>query len=354
MQKRYAVLAFTLAVAAAGAQAQQRLPTLDQDMAGPRSQVLVLGSVHLSGLPESFKPDSLKPVLDKLAAFKPDIITVETLPGEQCDLAARHPQIYLPEEIGPYCVDTAPAKAATGLDVPAATAQAHKALKEWPAQPSAAQRRHLAALFLAAGERPSALVQWLQLDAAERKSGDGLDDVLVAQLKKLTNSKNESLLIGSHLAARLGLQRIYNTDDHTGDNLQPDDVKAYGAAIEKAWEGAAAATKEFREEEDKYIKDGDMLALYRVVNSPARLRKFIEVDFGAALRDPSLQRYGRQYVASWEARNLRMVASIRVAFRERPGARVLAIVGSSHKPWFDGLLGQMQGVEIVDAEKALK
>lgn len=354
MQKRFAVLAFTLALAGSPTQAQQRLPVLDQELAGPRSPVLVLGTMHLAGLPESFKPDSLQPVMDRLAAFKPDIIAVETLPGEQCDLVARHPEIYLPEDISPYCASTAEAKAATGLDVPAAAAQVHKTLRNWPAKPSAAQRRQLASLFLAAGERPSALVQWLQLDAAERKAGDGLDDTLVALLRKLASSRNESFLIGSQLAAHLGLQRIYNTDDHTGDNLQPDDVKAYGEAIQKAWAGAPAGMKEFREQEEKLIEAGDMLAVYRLVNSPAMLRKAIAVDFGAALREPSPQHYGRQYVASWEARNLRMVASIRVAFRERPGARVLAIVGSSHKPWYDGLLGQMQGVDIVDAEKIFK
>jgi hypothetical protein len=32
---------------------------------------------------------------------------------------------------------------------------------------------------------------------------------------------------------------------------------------------------------------------------------------------------------------------------------VLCIVGASHKPWFDGLLGQMQGVDVVDVEKVL-
>jgi hypothetical protein len=37
-----------------------------------------------------------------------------------------------------------------------------------------------------------------------------------------------------------------------------------------------------------------------------------------------------------------------------PGARVLAVVGASHKPWFDSWLGQLQGVDIVDVEKVLK
>jgi hypothetical protein len=33
---------------------------------------------------------------------------------------------------------------------------------------------------------------------------------------------------------------------------------------------------------------------------------------------------------------------------------VLAIVGSTHKPWFDSLLGQMQGVDVVDVESVLR
>ncbi|TDR37846.1 hypothetical protein DFR29_12320 [Tahibacter aquaticus] len=354
MYLRCAALGLFLALSAFGAQAQKPLPQLDRKMPGPRTQVLVLGSVHLSQIERTITPELLQPLLARLAAFKPDIITVESLGGEQCDLVARHPTVYLPDNLSPYCVDTAPAKAATGLDVPAAIAEFHQTLKDWPAQPSAVQRRRLAAVFLAAGEHPSALVQWLQLPAGERHAGDGLDAVLVARLEKLAASANESYSIGARLAAQLGLARVYLADDHTGDNVQIGDTEAFGKAMQAAWDAAADNVKANRAREDALAKGDDLLALYRFINRPDVLRKAIDSDFGAALRDPSPQQYGRLYVAGWEARNLRMVASIRVAFGERPGARVLAIVGSSHKPWFDGLLGQMQGVDIVDAEKQLK
>jgi hypothetical protein len=36
-----------------------------------QAQVLVLGSVHLSELPECFNPALLQGVLDRLAAFRP-------------------------------------------------------------------------------------------------------------------------------------------------------------------------------------------------------------------------------------------------------------------------------------------
>jgi pheromone shutdown protein TraB len=74
---------------------------------------------------------------------------------------------------------------------------------------------------------------------------------------------------------------------------------------------------------------------------------------GAALGDGVAPYYGHMYVTGWETRNLRMASNIMATFRERPGARVLVIVGATHKPWLDKILGQMPNVRIVDAEKVL-
>ncbi|HUH90631.1 MAG TPA: DUF5694 domain-containing protein, partial [Lysobacter sp.] len=156
--------------------------------------------------------------------------------------------------------------------------------------------------------------------------------------------------------ARLGLQRVFPVDDHTGDNVAiPDaEVGDYANAIRQAWKSAEAQTQPLREHEDELIKRGDLLALYRYINRPDVRRVQADSDFGAAMREASPGQYAQIYVAGWETRNLRMVANIRAAFREQPGARVLSIVGASHKPWFDSLLGQMQGVDVVDAEKVLQ
>ncbi|QOW20730.1 hypothetical protein INQ41_02310 [Lysobacter ciconiae] len=338
------------------AQAQVDLSALDKDMAGPRAQVLVLGSVHLSEMAKGFQPESLELVLERLAAFKPEIITIEAISGESCDLMARHPTVYGPERISPYCGKTDEARAATGLDVPAAIAAVSKTLADWPTQPGPAARRHLAALFLAANEPTSALTQWLQLAEAERRVGNGLDDALVVRLDKLATSNSEDSQIAARLAARLGLQRVFPVDDHTGDNAAiPDaEVGAYANAIRQAWKSAEAQTQPLRQHEDELKKNGDLLALYRYINRPDVRRVQADSDFGAAMREASPGQYAQIYVAGWETRNLRMVANIRAAFREQPGARVLSIVGASHKPWFDSLLGQMQGVDIVNVETVLR
>jgi hypothetical protein len=340
------------AVACASARAGVDLSVLDKSMAGPRAQVLVLGSVHLSGM-EELQPGALDPVLERLAAFKPDVITIEGISGEGCDLLARHPAVYPPDNIEPFCANPDAARKATGLDVPSAIAEVNRTLAQWPERPTAAQRRHLAALFLAANDSSSAVVQWWQLPEAERHAGDGLDDALVALLARRGSRNNESDQIAARLAVRLGLQRVHPIDDHTGDNVTVADETAYADAIRKAWEAGRVKAKPMRDREEELKKAGDMLALYRYINSPEVLRAVVDADFGAAMREPSPQHYGQFYVAGWETRNLRMVSNIRAAFRERPGARVLSIVGSSHKPWFDDLLGRMQGVDIVDAEKTL-
>lgn len=352
MKAKLSALVLAMSLAHAGvAQERVDLSALDDAMPGPRTQVLVLGSVHLSqGEGAKFDPATLEPVLQRLAAYKPDIVTIEALSGETCALL-RQRAAY--KGVMDYCPDIAEAKAATGLDAPAALDAIDAALKSWPARPSPAQRRRLASLFLAAGEPASALVQWWQLPEAERHAGDGLDDALVRALRKREANANENYQVAARLAARLGLQRVHAVDDHTGDNLDIGDEAAFEKAIRAAWAGASDEAKQARAQVDALQKSGDMLATYRAVNAPANLRLAIVSDFGQALREPSPQHFGRQYVGGWEARNLRMVANIRVAFRERPGARVLSIVGASHKPWFDGLLGQMQGVELVDAGRVL-
>lgn len=350
MKRRYSMLCGCLVtLLPAVTYAAVDLAALDKDMVGPRTEVLVLGSVHLSEH-EAFDPMALDPLLDRLAAFKPGYITIEAISGEQCDLAKRHAAVYGDD----YCASTDTAKTATGLEVPAAIVQVNRTLAAWPAAPTAAQRRQLAALFLAAGERASAYVQWLQLPVAERRAGDGLDGSLVELLKQIQTRKNESYQIAAVLAARLGLQCVYAVDDHTGDNHQIADRKAFSAALQQAWSGYGPTFDAMTEREAAFIASNDLLSLYRSVNDPAALQVLAESNVRPTLAAVSPQHYPQIWVQGWEIRNLRMVANILEVVRDHPGSRVLSIVGASHKPWFDGWLGQVSGVDIVEAQDVLK
>ena len=110
-----------------------------------------------------------------------------------------------------------------------------------------------------------------------------------------------------------------------------------------------------RQKQEKVLSQApDLLPLYRAINDPESLRVLAEANVGPMMRAKSAEGYPQIWLGGWEIRNLRMVANIREAFRERPAARVLVIVGASHKPWFDVWLGQLQGVDIVGVAEALK
>ena len=321
---------------------------------GPANEVLVLGSPHLSQLPKTFQAASLTLLNERLAAWKPQAIAIEAVSGPQCDFMRRYPARYK-DSIDSYCWDPAPARLATGLDVAAATEAADALLAAWPDAPTPAQRRHLAALFFAGGEEASALVQWLRLPEAERRAGDGLDAALVGVLVKLETRRDESLMIGARLAVRLGLERLYAMDDHTADSATGDE-KAFGDALMKAWDNPATKqrTAVDKAQEGLLASAEGVLAMYRADNAPGQAALIYRSDFGAAINEPSAQRFGRQYVGYWETRNLRMAANIRDVLGMRPGQRMLVIVGASHKGYLESYLHQMHDVRIVDAARVLK
>lgn len=321
---------------------------------GAPNQVLVLGSPHLSALPDAFQLPMLEPLLQRLQGWKPDAIAIERVSGLQCDSLRRYPSRYA-SAIEDYCVDTQAAASTTGLDVPAANAEAERLLAQWPAQPSAAQRRHLAAVFLAAGEPASALVQWLRLPLHERTAGEGLDDALVATLRGREARRNETEQVAAVLAARLGLERLWSVDDHSADSDYPD-PEAWRVAVTRAWDNPYARARRAR---DKQLMEGlaqadGVVALYRAYNDPAWPMLAYQADFGAALVEPSAQSIGRLYVGYWETRNLRMVANIRDVLAHRPGTRLLALVGASHKGYYDAYLNLMHDVQLVDAQAVLR
>lgn len=359
MLQRVTGLVMAAMLCAASASAQEPAGIFDPSkLKGPAkgspNEVLVLGTAHLAQLPATFQPASLRILNERLLGWKPRIIAIEGRSGPQCAFMRQYLHRYQ-ESVQRYCWDPAPARAATGLDVPAATAEIDRLLASWPAAPTPSQRRHLAAVFLAGGEPVSALVQWLRLPDAERHADDGLDATLVATLDKLRNGRGEDSLIGAPLAAALGLERVYGMDDHTAD--APDaDPKASGEAIMKAWDNPATAKRRQMDERlHTRLADAEgVIALYRAVNAPSHARLIYDSDFGAALEEGSPQQFGRGYVAYWETRNLRMASNIREAIGNLLGSRTLVIVGASHKWYLEAYLNQMHDVRIVSSDQVLR
>jgi hypothetical protein len=323
---------------------------------GKSNQVMVLASPHLSGMPDSFRLELIDPLVTRLVQWKPQAIAVEVSSGLLCDSMRRNPERSDVETIRAYCYDTTSAQRATGLDVQAANAFAERTLAKWPSEPSAEARRALAATWLAAGEPESALVQWTRLPVDERRADRALTPELVAYLNAGMSKKNEVILIAVRVAAELGLERVWSVDDQSIFVGKIADERAYGEALSRAWDNP---TTKARSEQDLALQgqlaqpDG-LLNMYRAYNAPSYGPQAYQSDWGAALVEPSPQAYGRQYVAYWETRNLRMVANIREVLGRKPGIKMLTIVGASHKAYFEAYLSQMRDVELVDVGSVLK
>lgn len=360
MTVRITIALLSIAACCAGAVHAQRFQpifrpdALKDRPAGRPNDVLVVGSPHLSTLPASFTSDMVEPLLDRLVTWRPTAVASEDIAGLQCD-AMRRQRERQAEAVETYCYDPGAAGRASGLDVPAANAEVEKLLTSWPAVPTPAQRRRLALMFLAAGEPASALVQWLRLPPAERRADAALTADLAADLDARMTTKNETYLVAAPLAARVGLERVFSVDDQSFVGA-PVDEKAYGAAIARAWDNPAtrARTAAAKKLYAGIARPGGLLALYRALNSPAVAAQAYRSDWGAALIEPSAPAYGRRYVGYWETRNLRMVANIRELLGRAPGTRLVAIVGASHKPYYEAYLHQMRDVNLVDSGPVLR
>lgn len=328
---------------------------------GEPTQVLVIGTPHLSGTPEDFDAAVLEPLLERLAAFGPNVIAIENLSGESVHALKTYEAVY-PESAdwfgGRFLRLAAVAEAETGLEMPAAEAEARRLLAALPENPTPAQRRRLAAVFTAAGDAYSALVQWWRLDTGERPAGDGVSDELAALLDEYETRRNESHMIAVRLAVRLGLDRVYPTDDHHGDDIMGEAViEDMRAFMEREDFAALIAAPEFQrlaQASERLGTPEEALETYRFLNSPEAgitdaLGQWISMIDRASPND-----VGRVRIAEWETRNLRQVAHIREAAAQAPGGRVLVIVGSAHKPWFDAYLGMMIDMTVVDAGEVLR
>lgn len=332
------------AVAIADAAARER---------GDLSQVLVLGTAHLSSLPKDFDRTRFDDLIDRLAAWAPEAIAFESLSGPQCDFLRDYAYLY-PKTAETYCADPAPARDHLGVTGAQAAQEIDETLAAQAADHPAAVRRRLAALFLAAGDPNSALVQWLRLPSAERTADANLPQSLVDQLNKQVVRSNENTIIAAPLAARLGHERLYPVDDHTGDAATgPTDDAVFGEEMQQIWDNPAAPIRmgQIAEWDAKLASGGSVIDWYRYHNAPETQRLAVEGDFAAAAGSKLPGNTGRKYLAYWETRNLRMVANLRQVIGD--GKRTLAIVGASHKPYYERYLGVTSDVELVDVEGVL-
>lgn len=342
----------TMAMASCSNNEDLNFNGVDPALTVPPTQIMVLGTVHLANYREDITLDDLDPILDRLAAYEPDVITIENSSGMTCNRARAYPLEHVGYADG-YCFDGTPYREESGLTLAEGSFKARRALKDWPDAPSAAQRRSLAAAFLASEALYSALVQWHRLDDADRVAGDGLGPKSVDVLNAKSQDLNESNSIAARLAARRGLERVFYADDHGSYFYSEGEREAYGARVSELWPDKTDPCQAHFKSPETKLAAGDILGAYHELNDANYQRTQMSCDWKRTMNDAEPEAYGRRYTMGWQARNLQMTALIMTAATTKPGGRVLTIVGASHKPYFEAYLDQMHDVEIIDTRTVL-
>ncbi|ANM32305.1 hypothetical protein ABI59_16450 [Acidobacteria bacterium Mor1] len=327
---------------------------IQQNLAGEPTQVLVLGTAHLTYFPkEAFTADHLSLVLERLQEFAPDLIAIESISGRTCDHLRRWDALY-DGVADRYCVDPGIALEGLGMTMVEAAVAVEQELGSMGDAASPAKRRRMAALFYGAGEPWSASLQWSKLPEDQRKPADGVSEALAQKLDRYQRSRNETNLIAIELARRLGLEHLATMDDHTADLIQARAPETLGPTVSSVWSTDVPGEAEIEAKEETFLGSAEgVLAGYRYMNSPDYQHATIAADFGLAAATPDHDAVARHYVAWWQARGMRMAANLIEAAGNRPGAKVLVIVGASHKAYFDAYLEPMQDVELVSVDAVL-
>jgi hypothetical protein len=325
------------------------------------TEVFVLGTTHLSGVADRFEPSMVDSLIAALNAFGPDAIAVENLPGRQVAAMERWGGSY--ERIRQRFADTFlyhghQVQSQTGWTWGEANQRADSLLTVARSDAAALDpdgRLSLIRGLTAAYRFPSAVLQWRYLPADARTSQSTLPDTTAETLDQALTAANETYSIGMRLAHERGHQRLYPMD-HQGEK---DLILDIYRPLQKATDSMRTAFQEhpvFQRGDSLLqagLESGSLLPLYRHKNSDERARAGVEMQWKAMLHARLPDELGRKRVALWETRNLHMVGQIQRMIAQHPGERVLVIVGSSHKPFFDAYLRQMMSVQVVDADTVL-
>lgn len=320
-----------------------------------RTQVLVLGSPHLSSRSEKITASHLEPLLVRLESFAPQQIAVEHIPAAAlADMQARAPEFdTVLQHYGSLRLEQgAQMQALLDLTWQEARAEAEALLEELGERsPRAEERRELIGLMLASYDDLSALLHWSFLPEEERRADPGLPERLREELERQLESRNESVCLGVALARRLGRQRLFSIDDH---HDKDDYLLLAGPLMEEVRDepilqevGQAPLYQESEQRLQAALAAGNLLPYYRWINAPDYGLEDARLQWDCWFQTRLPSRLDRSRVALWEVRNLNMVSHIRRVTARRPGGRLLVIVGVGHKPFFESYLHNLSDIRLV-------
>lgn len=321
---------------------------------GQRTSVLVLGTPHLSTLGDRFEGELLEPLLERLAAYAPDAIGLESIPpAALADMLAR-PEFedVVQQFAGERAHWGRAMQRELGLPWREAADSADALLeKDGASGLSPAERQRLIRFLLAAYDDLSALLHWSYLPEDVSGADPAVPDSVRTWLSEQARSANERNTIGVELARRLGLRRLLYIDDHHDKDLFLDIAPSLVEELNQNETYASVLGDPFiadtEERFEQAVAAGDLLPFYRFINTPEYGSRDAALQWDVWLRTGLESRLDRTRLALWEVRNLNMASHIRRATATTPGGHLLVVVGNGHRPFLESYLTLMSDLRLV-------
>ena len=323
-----------------------------------KTQILVLGTVHLSTMGEEFEPSYIDPLVDVLKGFKPDLVCIESLPFFEISYMKSNRESY-GEVVDAFAKDNIEygEKMQDKLGIPADIARLMADsiinLMETSSENMKVNslREKLITYLIASYDIPSAVLQWKYIKENGRNPTESEVVELIPFLDGELESNNEIYSIAVKLAYEQGLQRVYSIDSHTDKDIFLQIAgqlteELQGLDIFKSIAGAEIFVK-LDEMTKNGIKSKNLLPLYEYINSPEYVKEDVAVQWDIFLKTNLPSGLDRTRLALWEVRNLNIASHIRKASALHPGQKVLVIIGASHKYFLDTYLSEMRDVEVL-------
>ena len=329
-----------------------------------RGSVLVLATPHLSSYGTSFNTKTMANLLALLEKHGPDLIGIEALPPFLIHDMRNAGEVFEPTlnrfagkiiELGLQMQET--------LDVDWNAANKHGrellfALEEADDEMRETLRLKAIPVLIAQFNLHNAALHWGYLPIEQRNTVPHLTAEMREALDARLSSSNENNVIAMNLARRLGLQQIYPIDDHRDKELYMPIVAEFAEELGRNDVASKEPWKPFFNSVDERQKraydSGDLLPYYLYINSREYALGDIDAQWQVFFRTRMESKLDRMRVALFELRNLRMAANIRRASALRPGAKILVIVGASHKSFIDAYLSDMMDLEVVHLSNIAK
>jgi len=324
----------------------------------PPGEILILGTRHLSDIKGKYDPSILASLMDHLEQFKPDLIAVEALRGQ--DIAAMELQpVRHTDALNPYAYaqralgGMAQAKLAINWSVAQDAVDAAIVVED-----NEESRTDAVLHYLAAYDYYSALLTWYRGSAEFRAAFSEKNRQIAEEFEKRLESTNEYYSMALPLAAKLGHDRLYPVDDHFDGGT----MEAAVQSMPGGWDSMMAIYGDIDkhpyllEENSRFeaaAEAGDVMPYYRWLNLPETGLQDEAFQWDPLIARDIDSRIGSARLAAWEVRNLRMASHLSELMIANPGKRLLFIVGSGHKPILDRLFSGMNWIRVVPAAEVL-